>query len=182
MISFARWLTLDVTLLLASITPAFASAILSEKQALERAFPEAALERTILYLTEAQVTRVEEAARSRLPSPVVTLIVARVDDEIVGRAYLDTHVVRTMPETVLTAVGPDGRLKAVYVLQFAEPPDYLPRERWLEAFGGRSLDDELFPGRGIPRVTGATLTVKALTDSVRRCLALDRDLRTQEKR
>ena len=35
------------------------------------------------------------------------------------------------------------------------------------------LDDDLWPGRSVRRVTGATLTVQALTDAVRRALALD---------
>jgi hypothetical protein len=150
--------------------------ILTEKQALARVFPGAAFEREVLYLTESQVEAVQKEARSRLPSAVVTTIRARVDGEIVGRAYLDTHTVRTMPETVLTAVRPDGNVKAALVLQFAEPPDYLPREKWLETFDDKPLDDDLWPGRSVRRVTGATLTVQALTESVRRSLAIDRVL------
>lgn len=149
------------------------SVILTEKEALERTFPGAVFERKVLYLTEAQVAQVERKARSKLFSAVVTTITALSGGDIAGRAYLDTHTVRTMPETVFTAVLPDGTLKAVLVLQFAEPPDYLPRERWLSTFGGKSLGEELWPGRGVRRVTGATLTVQALTESVRRCLALD---------
>ena len=38
---------------------------------------------------------------------------------------------------------------------------------------GKALDDDLWPGRGVHPVTGATLTVRALTEAVRRCLAVD---------
>jgi hypothetical protein len=58
-------------------------------------------------------------------------------------------------------------------LQFGEPPDYLPRERWMTTLAGRVLDDDLWPGRGVRRVTGATLTVEAITQAVRRALALE---------
>lgn len=150
--------------------------ILTEQEALERAFPGARFEREVLYLTEAQVEGVQERARSRLPSAIVTMVEAYEGDSLVGRAYLDTHTVRTMPETVLTAVSPAGAVRAALVLQFAEPTDYLPRERWLETFGGKPLDDDLWPGRGVRRVTGATLTVQALTEAVRRSLAIDRTL------
>ena len=146
---------------------------LSEKDALERAFSGATVARRTLYLKPEQVAAVERAARSKLPSPVVTTFEARREGRLAGRAVLDTHVVRTMPETVLVAVEPDGRLRAALVLQFGEPPDYLPREGWLETLGGRPLDDELWPGRGVRRVTGATLTVQALTSAVRRGLALE---------
>jgi hypothetical protein len=150
-----------------------AEVLLTEKAALERAFPGAAPERRTLYLTREQVAAVEKAARSRLPSPVVTVFEARSGGQLVRRAILDTHVVRTMPETVLTVIEPDGRLRMALVLQFAEPPDYLPREGWLKSLEGKTLDGDLWPGRGVRRVTGATLTVDALVGAVRRSLAID---------
>ena len=147
--------------------------LMTEKAAIERAFPGSGAERQTLYLTSDEVAAVERTARSKLPSAVVTAFIARKDGAVTGRAVLDTHIVRTMPETVLTVVEPDGRLRMALVLQFAEPPDYLPREGWLRTFEGRTLDDELWPGRGVRRVTGATLTVQALTEAVRRSLAID---------
>lgn len=157
----------------AGTCPAAAEVILGEKAALERAFPGARVERKTLYLTKDQVEAVEKAARSRLPSAIVTVFEARTAGSVSGRGVLDTHVVRTMPETLLTVVEPDGRLRVALVLQFGEPPDYLPREGWLKTFAGKGLDDQLLPGRSVPRVTGATLTVQSLTDAVRRALAID---------
>ncbi|HET7290811.1 MAG TPA: FMN-binding protein [Vicinamibacteria bacterium] len=147
--------------------------LMTEKAAVERAFPGSTAQRLTLYLTKDEVAAVEQAARSKLPSPIVTAFVARRDGAVTGRAVLDTHTVRTMPETVLTVVEPDGRLRMALVLQFAEPPDYLPREGWLRTLEGKPLDDELWPGRGVRRVTGATLTVQALTEAVRRSLAIE---------
>jgi hypothetical protein len=155
---------------------AAAEVLLTEKAALARAFPGQDVERRTLYLKPEQVAAVEKAARSRLPSAVVTAFEARRGGAMTGRAVLDTHVVRTMPETVLTVVEPDGRLRMALVLQFAEPPDYLPRDGWLKTLEGRKLDDELWPGRGVRRVAGSTLTVQALTEAVRRSLAIDREV------
>lgn len=168
------------TLLLASAR-ARAGVILTETAALERAFPGQRPERRTLYLTAGQTAAVQKAARSRLPSPIVTFWEARADGAVTGRAYLDTHLVRTMPETVMAVAEPDGRLRMALVLQFGEPSDYLPRERWLTTLSGKALDEDLWPGRGVHRVTGATLTVQALTEAVRRCLAIDaRVVRGQE--
>lgn len=150
-----------------------AEVILTEKAALERAFPGLQPARRMLYLTPEQVAVVQKAARSKLPSAVVTTFEARREGRLVGRAVLDTHVVRTMPETVLTVIEPDGRLRAALVLQFGEPPDYLPRERWLTTLAGKALDDDLWPGRGVRRVAGATLTVIAIAQAVRRALAVE---------
>ena len=155
---------------------AAADVLLSEKAALARAFPGQTVERRTLYLRPDQVAVVQKAARSKMPSAVVTAFEARSDGAVTGRAVLDTHVVRTMPETVLTVVEPDGHLRMALVLQFAEPPDYLPREGWLKTLEGRPLDDELWPGRGVRRVSGSTLTVQALIEAVRRSLAVDREV------
>jgi len=162
-----------LSLALAWPAPARAEVLLTETSALERAFPGAEAKKRTLYLTEEQVAAVEKRARSRMPSAIVTVYEARVEDEVVGRAVLDTSVVRTMPATLLSVIAPNGSLKMALVLQFNEPPDYLPREGWLRTLEGRVLDDDLWPGRGVRRVTGATLTVQALTDAVRRALALD---------
>lgn len=150
-----------------------AEVLTTEKAALESAFPGAVTTRRTLYLTSEQVAGVERAARSKMPSAVVTAFEAQASGQLAGRAVLDTSIVRTMPATVLVAMAPGGALRAAIVLQFAEPPDYLPREGWLRTLAGRRLDDELWPGRGVRRVTGSTLTVQSLTDAVRRALALD---------
>jgi hypothetical protein len=154
--------------------PLEAGVLLTEKDALARAFPGVSPVRRAVYLRKDQVSAVEKAAGAKLPSEVVTVFEAKTAaGAAAGRACLDTHVVRTMPETVLTVVEPNGTLRMALVLQFAEPPDYLPRERWLRLFEGKAAKDELWPGRGVPRVTGATLTADALSAAVRRCLALD---------
>ena len=91
-----------------------------------------------------------------------------------GWAYLDTHRVRTLPETVLIVVTPDGGIRRVEVVSFREPLEYLPRASWYRQFDDRRLDERLQLDRGIRPVTGATLTVRATTEAVRRVLAMHR--------
>ena len=50
------------------------------------------------------------------------------------------------------------------------------RWRWLGLFGGRRLDDQLWPGRSIRNLSGATLTTRAFTVSARVALACYREL------
>jgi hypothetical protein len=69
---------------------------------------------------------------------------------------------------------PDGRVKAIDVLSFDEPEDYLPGERWFRQFEGRALDDELSLKGSIRGVTGATLSSRSITAAVRRILAIHR--------
>ena len=123
-------------------------------------------------LTPEQVALVEKASRSKLPSPKITMFQAGDGAESQGRAYLDTHIVRSMPETLLTVLAADGSVRMVLLLQFQDHPDYVPPEKWLKTLEGKPTEQQ-FPGRGVPRVTGSTMTVDAATAAVRRALAID---------
>jgi Na+-translocating ferredoxin:NAD+ oxidoreductase RnfG subunit len=72
----------------------------------------------------------------------------------------------------MVVVDPAGAVVKAEVLSFDEPPEYLPKKRWFDLFPTRRLDRDLAAGRGIPVVTGATLTSRAVADAVRRALAL----------
>ena len=145
----------------------------SREQALARAFPPpATIERKTYFLTDAERERASRAARAKIESALVIAYAARGAAGPLGTGYFDTHTVRTMPETLLVTVRPDGTLLAVEVVAFGEPEDYLPRRNWLKLFQGRRLDRELEVGRGLAHVTGATLTTRSIADAVRRVLAI----------
>jgi hypothetical protein len=141
-------------------------------EALELAFPGCEVARGTEYLTEAQREAIEELAGTPADGAIVHPYVATRDGALVGTAYVDTHRVRTLRESVLVVVDPAGRIGRVEVLAFGEPEDYLPRGRWYDQFLGRPLDDELSLKRAIRGISGATLTAHATTDAVRRALAL----------
>jgi electron transport complex protein RnfG len=141
-------------------------------EALQLAFGEAHIERSTVYLTDAQFERARELAGSELPARIVHPYVARKDGALQGSAYVETHRVRTLRETLLIVVDPQGRVRRIELLAFGEPLEYIPRGPWYAQFIGRTLDDELNLRRGIRGVTGATLTASATTHAVRRALAL----------
>jgi len=151
--------------------PARARVLLSQKDALAAAFPGAAPERRTAFLTDAQAKAVEEAARAKLESKVWTYYVAGSTT-----AYFESHLVRTMNETIMVVVGADGKVAFVEVLSFAEPDDYIASKRWLAQLPGRKLDDDLALRRGLRNITGASLTAEAVSRSVRRVLAVHRVL------
>ncbi len=145
----------------------------SRDQALARAFPPpATVERKTYFLTETERESASRLAKARIESSLVVAYIGRGPKGILGTAYFDTHTVRTMPETILVTVKPDGSVGGVEVLAFGEPEDYLPRPRWLGLFGGKRLDPNLTVGRGLAHVTGATLTTRAIAEAVRRVLAI----------
>lgn len=159
-------------LALAAPAPAAAKVFLTVDEALRLAFPGCTVERKTAYLTGEQMRRVRVLSGGEVPTALFTYHVARRNGQLAGTAYLDTHRVRTLPETLMVVVDPQGRVARVEVLAFREPEEYLPRGIWYEQFHGRGLDRELRLKQKIRPVTGATLTARATTDAVRRVLAL----------
>jgi len=153
--------------------PAWARVYLTQEQALKDSFPPPQkVERRTLYLTAEQARRAADLAGVPVEGRVVAYYVGLREGRISGYAYFDTHLVRTLPETVMIVVSPEGQLRRIDIVSFDEPEDYLPSDRWLQQFGRRALDDELSLQRGIRSMTGATLSARAVTQAARRVLAL----------
>ena len=147
-------------------------------EALELAFPKLEVERSTEYLSKEQKARVKKLSGYPVVSGIVypytaTKVDPKTKEEVlVGTAYFETHRVRSLKETMMFVVSPDGKIVRAEVLAFYEPSDYMPNERYYAQFKGQILNDELRPNRGIKTVTGCTLTVNASTRAARRILAI----------
>ncbi len=161
----------------AAASAAAARVFLTTDEALGLAFPDCAVERSTVFLTGAQMARAKELAGGEIPSAMVHPYRATRGGELVGTAYFDAHLVRTLPELLMVVIDPGGRVARVEVLSFQEPADYLPRDNFYDQYAGRSLDDATSLRRGVRGVAGATLTVRATTAAVRRILAVHQALR-----
>lgn len=155
--------------------PAAAKVYLTQDEALRLAFPPPqGAERRTLYLDDAQARRAADLSGVPVEARVVPYYVGVAGGAVTGYAYFDTHLVRTLPETVLVRLSPDGRIVAIDIVSFDEPEDYKATPRWLEQFRGRAPDDpRRLPGR-IRSLAGATLSARAITEAARRVLALHR--------
>ncbi len=167
--------TAAAVLALSGATPAAARLVQTRDDALRLVFGAgAAFTPRTAWLRGAEADSVAAWAQARGAAAPVTYWVATLGDRLLGRAYLDTRIVRTMPATVLVAVGTAHQVIAVQVLAFQEPADYLPPRRWLERFAGKILSRRLRPGDDVNAISGATLSVRAFAAAVRWALALDR--------
>jgi hypothetical protein len=162
-----------LVLCLAGVGPASATVFYARDEALKLAFPDAdRVEARDLFLTAAQRQAIEQSAKSKLESDLLTIYVGHRGDQVQGFAIFDTHNVRTLPETFLIVLAPDGSVAATHLLAFYEPTEYAPPTRWLDQFHGQGLSDDLRVGRGIATITGSTLTSEAVTGGIRRALAI----------
>lgn len=141
--------------------------------ALETTFSEAdTVVRKTLFLDDEQINTLQDKSRSKFSSQIISYYVGLKDGSPIGYAFFEDQIVRTKKAIVMVVLLPDGTVENVEVLAFYEPEDYLPIERWFELFFGKRLTANLWPGKQIHAVTGATLSVHSFTLCTRRALAL----------
>lgn len=152
------------------------SGIVSRQEALTTVFAGATIASDRVYLTAEQAEQIAELARDEVRTRIYARYVATRDGAVIGRAYVDTHVVRTKRESLLVSLEADGRVRRIDVTAFLEPPEYLAPEPWKRQYYDKPLGDDLAIQRAIRPIAGATLTTQAVNSAVRRVLALDRVL------
>ena len=162
-----------ITAVFALPSAATASSLLTRDEALALAYPGATFTAERVFLTDAQRKNAAAQAGVELTSSLIARYIAKAGGKVVGRAYVDTHTVRTKKETLLVSLDEQGRVKRVDTTAFLEPTEYQPPQPFLNQYGGRPLSDDLRLQRAIRPIAGATLTARAITDAVRRVLAID---------
>jgi hypothetical protein len=157
--------------LLLGVGRAALAAELTQTEALTLAFPGATLARKEHFLTDAQREQIQKLAEVEVRSKYLVAYEARLDKELQGVAFFDTHVVRTQPETVMVAISPKGVVLRIEVVQFREPQEYAAPERWTRQLLGQTLTPRLSLKADIKPLSGASLTAQAMVDASRRALA-----------
>ena len=158
-----------------------AQAQITREEAMARIYPGAEVVPERVFLTDAQQRRAAELAGVDVPSRLLARYVARRGGEVVGVAYVDTHVVRTKNESLLIGLNPDRSVRRIEVTAFLEPSEYMASEAWYGQYEGRSLTDDLNLDRAIRPIAGASLTGIATNEAVRRILAIDEALSESER-
>ena len=124
-------------------------------------FPrQTASRRKPFFLTPQQIERVEALAQTSVDSKLATFHVGYAADTVQGYAFIESHIVRTFPETFLMVVSPDGSLQKPPGPGLYEPLEYLPSELWLEQFDQKQLTPSLRLRRDIHGIMGSTLTAQ----------------------
>jgi Na+-translocating ferredoxin:NAD+ oxidoreductase RnfG subunit len=105
---------------------------------------------------------------------VDTTTVLRVSrgDSLLGFAAVGNVIGKDQPITFLVAVDPQDHLKDVDILVYREPyGGEVAYEPWRRQFRGKTAADSLRVGKEIRSISGATISVHAVTLGVRRLLA-----------
>jgi hypothetical protein len=121
------------------------------------------------------------ASLTRLFGPGARVDTLRVDsatvlrvsrtDSLLGFAAVGNVLGKDQPIAFLVAVDPADRLKDVDILVYREPyGGEVAYEAWRRQFRGKGSGDSLRVGREIRSISGATISVHAVTLGVRRLL------------
>ena len=105
---------------------------------------------------------------------VDTASVLRVSrgDTLLGFAAVGNVLGKDEPITFLVAIDPADRLKDVDILVYREPyGGEVAYEPWRRQFRGKTANDSLRVGREIRSISGATISVHAVTRGVKLLLA-----------
>lgn len=163
-------------LFLMNITSASWGANETFQDALNRLYPDCELKKEILYLTDEQKAKVNTLTGLKLRSQLANRY-KKCDG---GYVYIDSHIVRTLNQTVVVEVSED-QVKTFNVSAFLEPKEYKAPPKWLAQLASKKLDDLVLFTK-VDGLSGATLTAKANVDAARRVLALDRVLDQKDEK
>jgi len=93
-------------------------------------------------------------------------------DSVLGFAVVRNVKGKDQPITFLVATDTTDKLKDIDILVYREPyGGEVAYEAWRRQFRGKSATDTLEVGRQIRSISGATISVNAVTVGVRRALA-----------
>jgi electron transport complex protein RnfG len=153
-----------------------AHAQITREKALAGVYPGAEIRSDRVFLTETEVRKAREISGVDVPSSLIARYVAVRDGKVVGRAYVDTHIIRTKNESLLVMLDENSRVKRIEVTAFLEPPEYQAPRAWYDQYNGKDLTEDLRVNRAVRPLAGASLTARATNEATRRVLAIDQVL------
>ena len=99
------------------------------------------------------------------------VLVCRTKGRIVGYGFIDDVKGKTQYITYLTALEPGGEVADIDVLVYRESyGGEIAYESFRKQFRRKTANDRLQPGRDIRNISGATISVRAITDGVKKIL------------
>lgn len=125
-----------------------------------------------LFLSKEKRKLIESKGETKLYGGLALRYVIKCAEKKPIYLYVDSHIVRTLNETVVIKIQED-KIKQYEVASFNEPPEYIAPKKWLKQFLGKGPKEK--PLRAIEDVdglSGATLTVGSSINAVNKILAL----------
>ncbi len=147
----------------------------SEDEAVRQLFPDAVtFRRAAVGWTAEQVEVIEQSADHQWTGAVepVVYVAAAADGRALGYGVVMNEIGKHHEITFMVGVTPAEAVQGVDILIYRESRGGEVRQRrFLRQFRGKSLGDAVRGGVDIVNITGATLSVNAISRGVRKALA-----------
>ncbi|MBI1807770.1 MAG: FMN-binding protein [Ignavibacteria bacterium] len=122
-------------------------------------------------LTSEEKQQLFDRSRSRWTGDTITVYRCIIGKEVVGYGFIDNVKGKTQLITYLVGVRPTGNVQDIDVLAYRESyGGEIAYESFRKQFRQKTTLDKLQPGRDIKNISGATISVHAITDGVRKIL------------
>jgi len=146
--------------------------------ALKRVFANVERVETVKVEVDNRIKRVLREHRLPLPSrKVLTFYRGYRGDTLIKTALVDDIKGKHLPITFMVVISPEGRVIEVEVLAYREEYGYqIGSKRFLRNFKGKGADDPLRPGKDVPNIAGATISVRSISLGVKRALVIYREV------
>jgi len=131
-----------------------------------------------ITLSKAQMKALQKKAKAKVDSNIIRYYVVKNEKKVVGYGVLVVQRIRTKKAAILYLIDKDEKIKNIEIIAFHEPSEYKPYSTWKNSFKDKALKDDLRAGYGIPTISGATLSARAISDASRIALTIV----AQEKR
>ncbi|MFQ5449988.1 MAG: FMN-binding protein [Nitrospinaceae bacterium] len=143
---------------------------LTKKQALEAAFPGAdKIEKDHKWLTDTQRKAIGEICHQEIKESRITFYIGKKDGRTLGYMVIDHIIGKSFPITFMVVLNPNGTVRDVEVMVYREPRGWEVRyPSFLRQFFGMDSGSDF---REINSITGATLSVHAITKGVYKAVA-----------
>jgi Na+-translocating ferredoxin:NAD+ oxidoreductase RnfG subunit len=143
---------------------------LTKKQALDIAFPGAdKVEKEKQWLTDEQKQAIGKLCLQTIKERRFTFYVGKRNGKPMGYMLIHNIIGKSFPITFMTVLDPDGTVRDVEIMVYREPRGWEVRnESFLSQFFGK---DSSTDSREINSITGATLSVTAITTGVYKAMA-----------
>jgi Na+-translocating ferredoxin:NAD+ oxidoreductase RnfG subunit len=170
------WFTLllfpAMLLLIAGNT--FGGEDLSRDQVMKKAFPSAeTFVRQVLRLSDEQMKKLSRESGQKISSRFVTVYIAKKEDENLGYGFIGYTKGKSSFIKYFVAITPDGEIHSVEIMSYrGDKGSEIRYEMFKEQFTGKRTDSTIKVGADISAMSGATISSRAVTNSVRKTMRI----------
>lgn len=153
---------------------ASAQVFLKPQEAIEKLIPEAETHVTESREPTPEIKkRLEDLLGRRVEEKKYIFIIGMKQGKPTAYAVILNEIGKERPITFMIVINPDGRVRVVEVLVYRESQGSEIRDqRFMRQFEGKTLQSPFRAGHDIDVITGATLSSRSATYTVKKALAL----------